>query len=193
MIILGVDPGTVVLGYGVVRLEEKTLECLALDALKLDAKKDPFERLRDIHEAMAELFERYQPDFLAMEAPFFGKNVQSMLKLGRAQGVIMSAGLAKGIPVYEYSPRKVKQSITGNGAASKEQVSTMLQGIYGLKDLPKLLDATDGLAVATCHAYALQSPIPLSSPAKKKAAVKGKGKGSWAQFLAQNPDRKIEG
>lgn len=189
MIILGVDPGTVVLGYGVVRIEGKKLECLALDAVKLDAKKDPFERLRDIHEAMAELFVQYQPDFLAMEAPFFGKNVQSMLKLGRAQGVIMSAGLAKGIPVDEYSPRKVKQSITGNGAASKEQVSAMLQSIYGLKDLPKLLDATDGLAVATCHAYAIQSPVPLGSTTKKKTAAKSKGKGSWAQFLAQNPDR----
>lgn len=190
MIILGVDPGTVVLGYGVVRLEGKQLHCLALDALKLDPKKEPFERLRDIHEAMARLFEQYQPDFLAMEAPFFGKNVQSMLKLGRAQGVIMSAGLAKGIPVDEYSPRKVKQSITGNGAASKEQVSSMLQSIFGLTDLPKLLDATDGLAVATCHAYALQSPIPLGTSTKKKTSSKSAGKHSWAHFIAQNPERK---
>jgi crossover junction endodeoxyribonuclease RuvC len=190
MIILGVDPGTVVLGYGVVRLEEKQLHCIALDALKLDPKKEPFERLRDIHEAMARLFEQYQPDFLAMEAPFFGKNVQSMLKLGRAQGVIMSAGLAKGIPVDEYSPRKVKQSITGNGAASKEQVSSMLQSIFGLTDLPKLLDATDGLAVATCHAYALQSPIPLGTSTKKKTSSKSAGKHSWAHFIAQNPERK---
>ena len=190
MIILGVDPGTVVLGYGVVRLEGKQLHCIALDALKLDPKKEPFERLRDIHEAMARLFEQYQPDFLAMEAPFFGKNVQSMLKLGRAQGVIMSAGLGKGIPVDEYSPRKVKQSITGNGAASKEQVSSMLQSIFGLTDLPKLLDATDGLAVATCHAYALQSPIPLGTSTKKKTSSKSAGKHSWAHFITQNPERK---
>ncbi|HBJ72061.1 MAG TPA: crossover junction endodeoxyribonuclease RuvC, partial [Cryomorphaceae bacterium] len=132
MIILGVDPGTVVLGYGIIRVEGKKLTCLTLDALKLDPKKDPFDRLADIHAAVAELFATYHPDHMAMEAPFFGKNIQSMLKLGRAQGVIMSAGLSAGIPVLEYSPRKVKQAITGNGAASKEQVSGMLQHIYGL-------------------------------------------------------------
>ncbi len=190
MIILGVDPGTVVLGYGIIRVEGKKLTCLTLDALKLDAKKDPFERLADIHEAIAELFATYQPDHMAMEAPFFGKNIQSMLKLGRAQGVIMSAGLAAGIPVVEYSPRKVKQAITGNGAASKEQVSGMLQHIYGLESMPKVLDATDGLAVATCHAYALGSPILASMSVNKlKKAPKGKGNGSWSQFLSQNPDR----
>jgi crossover junction endodeoxyribonuclease RuvC len=190
MIILGVDPGTVVLGYGIIRVEGKKLTCLTLDALKLDAKKDPFERLADIHTAIAELFAIYQPDHMAMEAPFFGKNIQSMLKLGRAQGVIMSAGLAAGIPVVEYSPRKVKQAITGNGAASKEQVSGMLQHIYGLESMPKVLDATDGLAVATCHAYAIGSPIQASMSVNKlKKAPKGKGKGSWSQFLSQNPDR----
>lgn len=192
MIILGIDPGTIVLGYGVVHLDGKNLKCLALDAVKLDPKKDPFERLRDIHEVLGQLFESYQPDFLAMEAPFFGKNIQSMLKLGRAQGVIMSAGLAKGIPVDEYSPRKVKQSITGNGAASKEQVCRILQSMYGLKDLPKLLDATDGLAVATCHAHALLSPLPLGNSVNKKPSTKGKRKGSWSQFLEKNPEREVK-
>lgn len=189
MIILGVDPGTVILGYAIIQVEGKKLTCLHLDALKLNPKKDPFDRLADIHSAIAELFAIYRPDTLAVEAPFFGKNVQSMLKLGRAQGVIMSAGLAARIPVEEYSPRKVKQAITGNGAASKEQVSGMLQHIYGLKEMPKSLDATDGLAVATCHAYALDSPIRTVSPSKLKAAPKGKGKGSWAAFLTQHPDR----
>ena len=190
MIVLGVDPGTVVLGYGIIRIEGKKLTCITLDAIKLDAKKDPFERLRDIHGVIAELFKTYQPDQMAMEAPFFGKNIQSMLKLGRAQGVIMSAGLAAGIPVLEYSPRKVKQSITGNGAASKEQVSGMLKHIYGLEEMPKLFDATDGLAVATCHAYALSSPVQSTSSANQlKKAPKGAGKGSWSQFLTQNPDR----
>lgn len=190
MIILGVDPGTVVLGYGIIRVEGKKLTCLSLDALKLDPKKDPFDRLAEIHAAMEDLFATYQPDQLAMEAPFFGKNIQSMLKLGRAQGVIMSSGLAAGIPVHEYSPRKVKQAVTGNGAASKEQVSGMLQHIYGLDSMPKVLDATDGLAVATCHAYALGSPIQGSMSATKlKKAPKGTGKGSWSQFLSQNPDR----
>ncbi|HAG06496.1 MAG TPA: crossover junction endodeoxyribonuclease RuvC, partial [Cryomorphaceae bacterium] len=183
-------PGTVGLGYGIIRVEGKKLTCLTLDALKLDPKKDPFDRLADIHAAVAELFATYHPDHMAMEAPFFGKNIQSMLKLGRAQGVIMSAGLSAGIPVLEYSPRKVKQAITGNGAASKEQVSGMLQHIYGLESMPKVLDATDGLAVATCHAYAIGSPIQASMSANKlKKAPKGKGKGSWSQFLSQNPDR----
>mgnify|MGYP002814756372 CR=1 FL=1 len=188
-LILGIDPGTVIMGYGLVLVQDQKLTCIGLDAIKFDAKRTPFERLGDIHKAMYDLFEKHNPDSLAMEAPFYGKNVQSMLKLGRAQGVIMSVGLEKNVPVEEYSPRKVKMAITGSGAASKEKVAMMLENIYNLKKINKALDASDGLAVATCHALQLQSPIIRQSPNKLKAIPKSKGQGSWNSFLEKNPDR----
>ena len=187
--VLGIDPGTVIMGYGLVLIENKKLTCIGLDAIKFDSKRSPFERLGDIHESISVLFKKHNPDSLAMEAPFYGKNVQSMLKLGRAQGVIMSAGLEKGIPVEEYSPRKVKMAITGSGAATKERVAIMLENIYKLSKITKPLDATDGLAVATCHALQILSPIKSESPNKLKAKPKSKGKGSWNSFLQNNPDR----
>lgn len=188
-LILGIDPGTVVMGYGLVLVEGQKLSCIDLDAIRFDSKRSPFERLGDIHKSISLLFKKYNPDSLAMEAPFYGKNVQSMLKLGRAQGVIMSAGLEKGILVEEYSPRKVKMAITGNGAANKERVAAMLENIYRLSKITKPLDATDGLAVATCHALQMLSPIKSESPNKLKAKPKSKGKGSWNSFLQNNPDR----
>ena len=177
------------MGYGLVLVEGQKLSCIDLDAIRFDSKRSPFERLGDIHKSISLLFKKYNPDSLAMEAPFYGKNVQSMLKLGRAQGVIMSAGLEKGIFVEEYSPRKVKMAITGNGAANKERVAAMLENIYQLSKITKPLDATDGLAVATCHALQMLSPIKSESPNKLKAKPKSKGKGSWNSFLQNNPDR----
>jgi len=174
------------MGYGVIRVIGQKVEYVAMDAIKFNSKRTPFQRLGDIHRAVDELIKEFCPDELAMEAPFFGKNVQSMLKLGRAQGVILSAGLNHGLAIDEYSPRRVKQVVTGKGAASKEMVSGMLQATYELKELPKLMDATDALAVATCHAYTLLQVVPASAPKRKSTASKSS---SWDAFLAANPDR----
>ena len=177
------------MGYGVVTLENKEMKCIDLDAIKFNSKRSPFERLQDIHDQMSLLFKKFDPDFLAMEAPFYEINIQSMLKLGRAQGVIMSSALDRGIPVDEYSPRKVKMAITGNGASSKERVAKMLESIFKLEKIKKPMDASDGLAVATCHAFQIMSPVDIDTPNKLKNRPKGKGKGSWNSFLKNNPDR----
>lgn len=177
-IILGIDPGTTVMGYGISKVVGKKATLIAFDVVKFKAKDDHYTRLQQIFEATKEIVETYLPDEMALEAPFFGKNVQSMLKLGRAQGVVMAAGLSRQIPVSEYPPKRVKQSITGDGNASKEKVAGMLKSIYGFKEIPKLLDATDGLAVATCHHYSSSSPLSGA-----------KSYGSWDSFLKNNPDR----
>ena len=148
-----------------------------MGVLRLQKYSDPLLRLGKIYERINSLIEEFKPDQVAIEAPFFGKNVQSMLKLGRAQGVALAPALNRGIPVFEYAPRKVKQSITSNGNASKEQVSTMVQTILGFKETPDFLDATDGVAVALCHFYQISKPV--GSPAVK----------SWAEFIRKNPDR----
>ena len=176
-IILGIDPGTQVMGYGVIKVVGKRAELIHLDILKFRSKDDHFLRLEQIFSQTLEVVEKYMPDEMALEAPFFGKNVQSMLKLGRAQGVVMAAALSRKIPVQEYSPRKVKQSVTGNGSASKEQVASMLVSIYGKFEMPTL-DATDALAVATCHFYQKNNP-----------AGAGKSYSGWGSFLKNNPDR----
>jgi crossover junction endodeoxyribonuclease RuvC len=137
-------------------------------------------KLKRIFERVSQLVDEYNPDEMALEAPFFGKNVQSMLKLGRAQGVAMSAGLMREVPIFEYSPKKVKQAVTGSGSASKEQVAQMLKSIVGLKELPKELDSTDALAVAVCHHFQRSSPLAGMS-----------GKSSWKNFLKDNPGRKL--
>lgn len=177
-IILGIDPGTIVMGFGVIKCVGKNAQLIHLDVIKFKSKEDHFLRLERIHRATSEIIEKYNPDEMALEAPFFGKNVQSMLKLGRAQGVIMAAGLSRGIPVVDYAPTRVKQSITGDGNASKEKVAGMLKNIYQFKETPELLDATDGLAVATCHFYSSQ-----------KTTATGKTYGSWDSFIKNNPDR----
>ena len=163
-IIVGIDPGTNFMGYGIVGIVRKKPEVIALGV---------------IYERVLGIVEQYLPDEMAIEAPFFGKNVQSMLKLGRAQGVAMAAALSRDIPVTEYEPRKIKMAITGNGASSKEQVREMLKRILSVtdKELPPELDATDALAAAMCHFYESSRPIPSS---KSK---------SWKDFIAQNPDR----
>lgn len=177
-IILGIDPGTVVMGYGVIKVLGKQTELLHLDILKFRSKDDHFLRLKQIFDQTLEVVDKYHPDEMALEAPFFGKNVQSMLKLGRAQGVVMAAALSRGIPVQEYSPRKVKQSVTGNGNASKEQVAAMLSSIYGSFQ-SSALDATDALAVATTHFFQTNNP-----------ASAGQSYSGWESFLKKNPSRR---
>ncbi|GIJ94152.1 crossover junction endodeoxyribonuclease RuvC [Capnocytophaga stomatis] len=176
-IILGVDPGTTVMGFGLIKVEKQQMELLQLNELQLKKYFDHYLKLRIIFERTLELIDTYHPDELAIEAPFFGKNVQSMLKLGRAQGVAMAAGLSRQIPITEYEPKKVKMAITGNGNASKEQVAKMLQQLLNLKELPKYFDSTDGLAVAVCHFF---NSGRVSSQ---------KSYNSWEAFVKQNENR----
>jgi crossover junction endodeoxyribonuclease RuvC len=176
-IILGIDPGTTIMGFGLIKVTGKNMEFLQLNELQLSKYDDHYVRLKHIFERTIELIDTFHPDEIAIEAPFFGKNVQSMLKLGRAQGVAMAAGLSREIPITEYSPKKIKMAITGNGNASKEQVAKMLQSTLGLKELPKNLDSTDGLAAAVCHFY---------NAGKIQG---GKSYTGWAAFVKQNEGR----
>ena len=176
-IILGIDPGTTIMGFGLIRVVGKRMEFLQLNELILTKYSDHYVKLRLIFERTIELIESYHPDEIAIEAPFFGKNVQSTLKLGRAQGVAMAAGLSRQVPITEYSPKKIKMAITGNGNASKEQVAKMLQQTLGLKELPKNLDSTDGLAAAVCHFYNSGKPMG------------GKNYSGWSAFVKQNEGR----
>ena len=179
-IILGIDPGTVVMGYGLIAVEGKSCAIVDMGVLKLSSKKDAYEKLELIHSTVRELIEKHSPDSFAIESPFFGKNVQSMLKLGRAQGVAIATAMNAGLPVTEYSPKRIKQSITGNGNADKEQIWKMLQRIVEMPDKPKYFDATDAIAVALCHFYASQSP--LEATVKKKS-------NSWEAFVKANGSR----
>jgi len=176
-IILGIDPGTTVMGFGLIKVEKKKMKFLLLDELLLH-KYDSHElKLKKIFEKTLSIIDIYHPDELAIEAPFYGKNVQSMLKLGRAQGVAMAAGLYREVPITEYSPKKIKQSITGNGNASKEQVAGMLQSLLNLKELPKRLDSTDGLAAAVCHFF------NMGNESQPKSYT------GWSSFVKENPGR----
>ena len=178
-VIIGIDPGTNVMGYGILGVKGKTPALIALGVIRLSKFEDHYMRLHRIYERVLSLVEQYLPDEMSIEAPFFGKNVQSMLKLGRAQGVAMAAALARQVPITEYEPRKIKQAITGNGAASKDQVKEMLRRILKLEQsvLDLELDATDALAAALCHHYESSRPIKLSSS------------GSWKYFIARHPER----
>lgn len=178
-IILGIDPGTIFMGYGIIKIENNTPIMVDMNILKLGAIKDIYTRLEVIHTTVKNIILRYQPSTFAIEAPFFGKNVQSMLKLGRAQGVAIAAAMQASLSVTEYSPKKVKQSITGNGNADKEQVWKMLQTILKIEEKPALFDATDALAVALCHHY--QSSNILQSNTNN---LKG-----WGDFITKNPGR----
>ena len=175
-IILGIDPGTNVMGFGVLKVIGQELSMISMGAIQMN-EEDYGLKLKRIFEKVLELVDTHHPDEFAVEAPFYGKNVQSMLKLGRAQGVSMAAALYRGIPITEYSPRKIKQSITGSGSASKEQVAGMLQKLLKIDALPKHLDATDGLAVALCHHFQSSSKVVRS------------GSKDWSTFISQNPDR----
>ena len=176
-IILGIDPGTTVMGFGIIKVSGKSMEFIQMNELILRKYPDPYVKLKLIFERTIELIETYHPDEIAIEAPFYGKNVQSMLKLGRAQGVAMAAGLSRQIPITEYLPKKIKMAITGNGNASKEQVAKMLQTTLKLKSLPKNLDSTDGLAAAVCHFY---------NEGKVDVSTSYSG---WESFVKQNVDR----
>ncbi len=177
---MGIDPGSLVMGYALLNIESNTPRVLLMDVLQLSKVKDIYERLHLIHQKVAELIQLYQPNAFAIEAPFFGKNVQSMLKLGRAQGVAIAAAMQAGIEVTEYSPKKVKQSITGNGNANKEQVWKMLQSILQIDEQPSYFDATDALSVALCHHY--QQKSILQTGTQKKLS-------GWEDFAKQHPHR----
>ena len=176
-IILGIDPGTTIMGFGLIKVVGKTMTFIQLNELHLKKYEDHYLKLKLIFERTVELIDTYHPDEIAIEAPFYGKNVQSMLKLGRAQGVAMAAGLSREVPITEYSPKKIKMAITGNGNASKEQVAKMLQSVLKLKELPKNLDSTDGLAAAVCHFY------------NQGSVEVGKSYSGWSAFVKQNEDR----
>ena len=176
-IILGIDPGTTIMGFGLIKVINKKIELIEMEELKLIKIKDHYVRLKLIFEKTIELIDKHKPDEISIEAPFFGKNVQSMLKLGRAQGVAMAAGLSRQIPVTEYSPKKIKMAITGNGNASKEQVAKMLQNLFSIKELPKNLDSTDGLAAAVCHFYNNES---ISTDKKYSG---------WSSYIKNNPKK----
>lgn len=176
--ILGIDPGTNILGYGVISIDADGPHFVDMGVFDLRRIKDPFEKLANIFSGVEELIETYKPDQLAVESPFYGKNVQVVLKLGRAQGAAITAATMKGIPVAEYAPSKAKIAICGNGLASKEQVAMMIGKTLKVELDPKFLDATDALAIALCHHYQLSSPL---------AAVKSKG--GWKEFIESNPHR----
>mgnify|MGYP001583912199 CR=1 FL=1 len=176
-IILGVDPGTNVMGYGIIKVTGSKIELLDAGVLSMKKEKDLGVRLKMIFDHMINLIDQFLPDELAIEAQFFGENVQSMLKLGKAQGVAIAAALSRSIPFEEYAPKKIKMSITGKGTSSKEQVASMLVHILKIKNLPEPLDATDALATAVCHHYQSNSPTG------------GKKYSGWDSFLKNNPNK----
>lgn len=176
-VVLGIDPGTNIMGYGILHIVSNKMKLLDMGVLKMGDMDDHAIKLKTIFDHTVKLVELHKPDELAIEAPFFGKNVQSMLKLGRAQGVAIAAALYKNIPIFEYSPKKIKQSITGNGNASKEQVAAMLQQLLTIKEMPKYLDATDGMAAAVCHYF------------QRTGKSGGKSYTGWKAFLTDNPQK----
>jgi crossover junction endodeoxyribonuclease RuvC len=178
-VIMGIDPGTTIMGYGIIKVCRNQAELLVIGVIDLKKINDHYLKLQHIFERVTQLIDGYHPGELAIEAPFFGKNVQSMLKLGRAQGAAIAAALARNIVITEYAPRKIKLAITGQGDASKEQVATILQKLLKIKELPHALDATDGLAAAMCHFF--QSNRPVSQPGIK----------SWKEFIGKNPGRVV--
>lgn len=180
-IILGVDPGTVIMGYGLLKINGAKPNFMAMGIIELGKLTDPYLRLKRIYDRIMGIIEEFLPDEMAIEAPFFGKNVQSMLKLGRAQGVAIAAALARDLPITEYAPRRIKQSITGSGDASKEQVAEMLQRLLHIPQDSMLpaLDATDGLAAALCHYYQTSNPLASGNRVLR----------NWSDFVKNNPNR----
>ena len=176
-IILGIDPGTTIMGYGLIHVKGNKMEMITMGVLHLSKLNSHADKLKRIFERTLALIDEYKADEMALEAPFFGKNVQSMLKLGRAQGVAMAAGLYRDIPIFEYAPKKIKMSITGQGTASKEQVAAMLKSLLKINEMPKHLDASDGLAAAVCHYF------------QNGKISRGKSYSGWNSFLKDNPDR----
>ena len=197
--IMGIDPGTNYTGYGVLEVSGRSMRSVVLGAIDLHKLDDPYAKLRYIFERVGALLDEYRPREVALESPFFGENVQSMLKLGRAQGVAMAAALSRGMEVFEYAPTRIKQCITGRGSAGKEQVAALIKNILGLDCVPERLDATDGMAVALCHYFMNAGPYGelLGSERVKglgggrKAASKG-GSTTWEKFLRENPGRELK-
>ena len=183
-IILGIDPGTAVMGYGLLKETGPKIELLAMGVVKMPVTDDHMLKLQRIFEKTVALIDNYHPDCLAIEAPFYGKNIQVMLKLGRAQGMAIAAALSRNVDITEYAPRKIKQSITGNGNATKEQVAAMLQSLLKFKETPDFLDATDGLAVAVCHSF---QRIPTGSGSGKSGSKKSYS--GWDTFVKDNAKR----
>lgn len=181
-IILGIDPGTTILGYGVILVDKKSVHYVDMGVIDLRKEKDHFLKLSQIFKGVGAIMDRYAPDDLAIEAPFYGKNVQSMLKLGRAQGAAIAAGLHRQIPVFEYAPRKVKMAITGRGDASKEQVKLLMEKTLKMSFDNKFLDASDALAIAMCHFYQLTSPLTDTVSSR-----------NWKSFIDAHPGRVQEG
>jgi len=178
-IILGIDPGTTIMGYGLIHVNGNKMRLITMGILHLSKLNSHADKLKRIFERTLNLIDEHKVDEMALEAPFFGKNVQSMLKLGRAQGVAMAAGLYRNIPICEYAPKKIKMSITGQGTASKEQVAAMLKSLLNIAQMPKHLDASDGLAAAVCHYF-------------QNGKISGdKSYTSWSSFIKDNPDRKV--
>ena len=196
---MGIDPGTNYMGYGVLEVCGREVRSVVLGDIDLHRMNDPYEKLRYIFERVGALVDEYRPREVALESPFFGENVQSMLKLGRAQGVAMAAALSRGIDVFEYAPMRIKQSITGRGSAAKEQVASIVCRTLAIDRPPKRLDATDGMAVALCHHFTISNPLNAAMGNErvkglgggKKAASKG-GSQSWEKFLREHPDREIK-
>ena len=176
-IILGIDPGTTIMGYGIIHIKRNKINLIQMGVLHLSKLKSHELKLKKIFERTLHLVDQYKPDELSIEAPFFGKNVQSMLKLGRAQGVAMSAALYRNIPIFEYAPKKIKMAITGKGTSSKEQVAGMLKTILDINEMPKQLDASDGLAAAVCHHF------------QRNKNSQGKSYKGWGAFLKNNPEK----
>jgi len=186
-IILGIDPGTAVMGYGLLKETGPKIELLAMGVVKMPVTDDHMLKLQRIFEKTVALIDNYHPDCLAIEAPFYGKNIQVMLKLGRAQGMAIAAALSRNVEITEYAPRKIKQSITGNGNATKEQVAAMLQSLLKFKETPDFLDATDGLAVAVCHSF---QRIPTCSGSGKTGSKKSYS--GWDTFVKDNAKRVVK-
>jgi crossover junction endodeoxyribonuclease RuvC len=183
-VIIGVDPGTQIMGYGVISIQGQQITLVQYGVIHLSKYTTHELKLKKIFERISQLLTDYLPDEMAIEDPFYGKNPQSMLKLGRAQGVAMAAALARDIPIVEYSPKKVKQSVTGSGSASKEQVAYMLEKILKMELSKEFFDATDGIAIAICHHYHANSPASAASTSSKKSK-----KGGWGAFISENPSR----
>lgn len=196
--ILGIDPGTNYMGYGVLEVEGRTLRAVVLGDVDLHKIADPYAKLRYIFDCVCRLITDYEPSEVALESPFFGANVQSMLKLGRAQGVAMAAALSRNKSVFEYAPTRIKQAITGTGAASKEQVAGIVMRTLKIEDPPRRLDATDGMAVALCHYFTSTSPIDRALGTARVKGLGGdkrarkRGTQTWESFLKEHPDREIK-
>jgi crossover junction endodeoxyribonuclease RuvC len=193
--ILGIDPGTNYTGYGVLEVDGREVRAVVMGEIDLHKISDPYEKLRYIFDSVSRLVKEYQPREVALESPFFGQNVQSMLKLGRAQGVAMAAALSQEVDVFEYAPSRIKQAVVGLGSASKEQIAGIVMRTLHIETPPRKLDATDGMAVALCHYYSIASPINRALGGTKVKGLGGdkkarkRGTKSWEQFLRENPER----